>query len=102
MKNGYDIAWSERAITDLQNILAYLSENWTQKEIRNFSRLLDKRLKIIQVNPGLFPATHKRKDVRRSVLTPQTTIYYKVEKSTVFIITLFDNRRNPKKLALRK
>jgi len=33
MKSGYKVLWSEQALTDLQNILDYLSENWTQREL---------------------------------------------------------------------
>ncbi len=33
MKSGYKVLWSKQALTDLQNILDYLSENWTQREL---------------------------------------------------------------------
>lgn len=71
--------WSDRALADLQNIVNYLSENWTEREIRNFVRRLDKRLQLISVNPNLFPVTTKRKNVQKSVLTKHTVIYYKAE-----------------------
>ena len=34
MKSGYKLLWSDRALADLQNIISYLTENWTQKEIQ--------------------------------------------------------------------
>jgi plasmid stabilization system protein ParE len=92
--------WSDRAITDLKNIIDYLTKNWTRREIQNFSRRLDKRLDLISVNPNLFPRTTKRKNVRKSVLTKHTVIYYKTESNVVTIVTLFDPRQNPKRLRL--
>ena len=100
MKSGYKLLWSDRALADLQNIINYLTENWTPKEIQNFARRLDKRLDLITTNPGLFPKTAKRKNVRRSVLTKQTVIYYETKENIINIVTLFDPRQNPKKLRL--
>ena len=54
MGNGYNIEWSARAVRDLNQILKYLEENWSDKEIRNFIRKLDKRLNLISNFPRLF------------------------------------------------
>lgn len=98
MKSGYKLFWSDNALWDLQNIINYLSKNWTQREIQHFSRRLDKRLDLISSNPELFPKTTKRKNVRRSVLTKHTVIYYEAGEKVVTIVTLFDPRQNPKSL----
>lgn len=100
MKSGYKLLWSERALADLKNIIDYLTAKWTEKEVRSFARKLDKRLELLLINPRLFQATSKRKNVRRSVLTKQTVIYYTVDEKNVTIVTLFDSRQNPKKLRL--
>ncbi len=100
MKSGYKLFWSDKALADLQNIINYLTENWTQKEIQNFARRLDKRLELIAINPRLFPKTAKRREVRKSVLTKHTVIYYETKGNVVSIVTLFDPRQNPKKLKL--
>ncbi|MBY0435441.1 MAG: type II toxin-antitoxin system RelE/ParE family toxin [Cyclobacteriaceae bacterium] len=100
MKNGYKLLWSDRALADLQNILTYLLENWTEKEVKIFARRLDKRLEAIRQNPKLFPAASQRKSIRRSVLTGHTVIYYETKEKVISIITLFDSRQDPKKLRL--
>jgi plasmid stabilization system protein ParE len=100
MRSGYKLVWSDRALADLKNIIDYLTENWTQSEIQNFARRLDKRLDLISVNPNLFPRTTKRKNVRKSVLTKHTVIYYETKFNIVAIVTLFDPRQNPKRLKL--
>src|SRR5947209_6483088 len=100
MRGGYKLMWSERALADLKNIIDYLTGNWTQRAMRNFARRLDKRLNLISVNPNLFPTTTRRRNVRKSVLTKHTVIYYKTADNIVSIVTLFDPRQNPKKLRL--
>ncbi|MEZ4972814.1 MAG: type II toxin-antitoxin system RelE/ParE family toxin [Cyclobacteriaceae bacterium] len=100
MQSGYKLFWSERALNDLENIIGYLTEKWTPKEIQKFARKLDKRLELISDNPRLFPKTAKRKEIRRSVLTKHTVIYYETGETIVTIVTLFDPRQHPKKLKL--
>jgi plasmid stabilization system protein ParE len=100
MKSGYKLLWSDRALADLKNIIDYLIENWTERDIQNFAKKLDKRLEVIVINPKLFPKTGRRKDVRKSVLSKHTVIYYQTTGSIVNILSLFDPRQNPKKLKL--
>jgi plasmid stabilization system protein ParE len=96
MKNTYKIIWSDEALTNLKNIIEYLERKWTEKEISNFAQLLDKQLQRIENNPFLFPETDTSNGIRKSVLSKQTSIYYRIVKFEIRIITLFDNRQNPK------
>jgi len=98
MKSGYKLMWSNWALADLKKIMNYLAEEWTQREIKIFVGKLDKRLTLISANSNLFPKTTKRRNVRKSVLTKQTVIYYEAVENQVIIITLFDSRQNPEKL----
>jgi plasmid stabilization system protein ParE len=97
MKNGFKIIWSKRASRDLAGLSSYLESRWTDRELRNFFRNLEKHLKIIQENPNLFQKS-RLKGVRRCVLSRQTSLYYRVKGKTVAIVTLFDNRQHPDKL----
>ena len=48
MKGTYKIIWTDEALDNLENIIAYLEKFWTEKEIRKFARLLDKQLILIK------------------------------------------------------
>ncbi|MCF8364657.1 MAG: type II toxin-antitoxin system RelE/ParE family toxin [Bacteroidales bacterium] len=98
MKSTFRIVWSDEALNNLQAIIDYLEFRWTEKEIRNFSKLLDHNIKLILSNPHLFPKSEDFPQFRRLVRSSQTTIYYKIEGDEIHLITLFDNRQNPKKL----
>jgi plasmid stabilization system protein ParE len=100
MRSGYKIEWSDEAKDNLSNIIKYLEKAWTEKEIKKFFVKLESNLLLMSENPSLFPLSNKTKNVRRNVLSPQTSLYFKVEKDVIFIVSLFDNRQNPKKLKI--
>ena len=95
-----NIEWTNEAEQNLDIIFNYLEIMWTKREISNFAQKLESNLKIIANYPGAFPYYDKSKNIRRCVLSPQTTIYYRPIplENKVVIITLFDNRRNPDSL----
>lgn len=98
MKSTFKIIWTTRSLTDLKNIITYLEENWTVKDIQNFAHLLDLQLNRLIIHPFLIPELNKYKKIRKSVLTRQISIYYRVNNNKIQIISLFDNRQNPIKI----
>ena len=98
MESTYKIIWTDEALDNLADIIEYLELRWTKREIRNFSRLLDQQVNLIRSNPELFPTSTASSLLRKSVLTKQTTIYYRVDNNEIQIVTLFDNRQDPKNL----
>lgn len=102
MKSIYKVIWSEEALKNLKEIIDYLEENWSQKEIRKFASLLDKQIHLIQNNPQLFPESEILQNLRKSVLSKQVSIYYEVVENEIHIVTLFDNRQDPSNLTKNK
>jgi len=100
MKSGYRIEWAMEAISNLDSIIDYLSNKWTQKEIKKFYKLLDKTLALVSKNPDIFSNSELKSNVKRCVLSKQTTIYFEVKNDSVVILTLFDNRKNPKSIKI--
>lgn len=97
MESIYKIIWSDEALANLKQIISYLEQNWTIREIKKFANLLDRQLIRIQNNPFLFPRSDVQENFRKAVLSKQTTIYYQVFNLEIHIVTLFDNRQDPKK-----
>jgi len=100
MINGYKVIWSQEAYKNLEAIINYFEARWTQHELRKFVVKLEKRIILITQRPQIFPLTHSRGNIRRSVLSKQTTIYYKVRQMSIEIVSLFDTRQDPDKLRL--
>ena len=101
MKNTYKLIWSDEALNNLKGIIDYLEQRWTKREIKRFSQLLDHQLTLIEDNPFLFAESDKSNGLRKSVLSKQTTIYYRILNYEIRVITLFDNRQNPNKLRIK-
>lgn len=79
-------------------ILEYLKFEWTQKEVANFKTKLSKQLEIISKFPHLFPASRINPDLRKAVLSKQTTIFYQFKNGCIYIIYLFNTRQDPDKI----
>jgi plasmid stabilization system protein ParE len=97
MGNTYKIIWSDEALKNLKDIIDYLENRWSKKEISRFAGLLDKNIELIKGNPLIFPRSISRQDYRKSVISKQISLYYEIHKQTVTIITLWDNRQSPRK-----
>jgi len=97
-----DIEWTSEAERNLTAIFDYLEQRWSSREISNFAKKLESSLQHLSKHPAIFPYYDKEKNIRRCVLSQQTTIYYQEVpfENRIVIITLFDNRQNPEKLNL--
>ncbi len=101
MKSGYRIDWADEALENLDYIKDYLTNKWTDREVRNFYIKLERTLRLISNSPLAFTASDLRVNVRRSVLSKQKTIYYEIKKDSIVILSLFDNRRDPKSIKIK-
>lgn len=84
MGNGYSIEWTRRAANDFDQIIQYLSEKWSDQEIRKFVRCIDKNIKYVQTSPDSFPVTSYRPGLRRCVCSKLHTIYYLVQNEIYY------------------
>jgi len=79
----YKIFWTEEAIANFEEILDYLSTNWTKREVDNFKEKLSKQINLINRNPRIFPVSTFQPRLRKAVLSKQTSIYYEVRGSII-------------------
>jgi len=98
MTSGYKILWTHNAIAELKSIIQYLQENWTERELKNYSQELDHTIELISKNPELFQVSKKKKNIRRAVIAKYTNLYYRINSNSVEILSLFSNRQSPDKL----
>lgn len=94
------IEWCPRAEKDYLRLLDFLLAELGEGVIHKFSDRLHIILDNIIKRPKMYPATDKRDNVRRCVITKQTILYYRVWKNKIELITLFDSRQNPLKRKL--
>ncbi len=90
----YKLYWTEEAVKDLENILDYLMEKWSLKEVEDFKQKLSKQLHFIMQFPFMFPVSIQNPTLRKAVLSKQTSIYYKIEKNIIYLVYLFVNQKD--------
>lgn len=98
MANKLDISYSNQAVLRTDQIIKYLLENWSEKEVKNFLDALEGFEEIVSRFPEIYPQSQTLKGFRRAVVVKQISVIYSVHKSEIKIYTLFDNRQNPKTL----
>lgn len=92
------IVWSDEANEGLDEIIEYLENNWTDREIKNFFIRLEVCLDKIAEAP------HRQKDSLRKPGTkeyqhsPQTTIFYSYDNNHVNILRVWMNAKDPDNL----
>lgn len=98
MKSGYKIRWTDHALSELADTINYLEKNWSEKELKNFSRELDHIIELISKNPKLFQISEKNKFIRRAVVAKVNILYYREANDSIEILSLFSTRQNPGKI----
>ena len=97
MKSGYKILWTDHAIAELKETLEYLENNWTERELRRFSAKLDHTIELISKSPEIFPTSFEKKNIRKAVVEKHNNLYYRINKNTIEVVSLFSNKKNPYK-----
>jgi plasmid stabilization system protein ParE len=92
-----NLFWTERALIEYEKLIDYLLEEWGEEITLKVRLEIDQTIDRIKNSPEHFPIFLKSKKIRRCVASPQTSIFFRVSKDVIILISLFDNRQNPKK-----
>lgn len=105
MKTVYDVFWSEAAEDDLIDIIEYLSANNPSNALRVF-RQIKQKAKSLCSSPNRGRIVPELRDqgisLYRELIIPPWRIIYRVSEKTVYILSVFDSRRNMEDILLRK
>lgn len=96
MESGYNIFWTDHALSELADTYGYLELNFTPREMKNLSLEIDQVLQLISKKPKLFPISESL-EIRKVVIKKYNTMYYKVNKNQIEIISFFSNRQSPER-----
>ena len=85
------VIWSDESLQALDTIIDYIFEEWGIQPIMDLQYEIDRLIHLIKENKNLCPKS-KTLNVRKCVLSEQTSMVYKIERSHLEIITFVDNR----------
>lgn len=90
------IEWSDEAEETYLDILNYLENNWSRKEVLKFIKRTEALFETILTQPYLFKASQNQY-IRKAVIGKQNAILYRVTDTHIYLLTFWDNRQNPAK-----
>lgn len=93
------IDWTTEAERTYDNIVLYLNQQWSEREVRNFVSRVNEVLKLIAENPSLYKKS-KQKDIHEAVINKHNTLYYKVKEDSIDLLNFWDNRQASENLKL--
>jgi hypothetical protein len=93
------VSWTPTARKTYFNILDYLEESWTKRELANFVHKVEHVIAQIKEN-SVMEASKKKKNIRKGFVTENNSLYYRVKpvKKEIELLLFWDNRRDPAKL----
>ena len=94
MAKKYKVSWSQESKHQIDAILNYLRQKWSEKEADNFLDLLLHFERTISQFPKSFKASAKYKNCRLGLVHKYVTAIYKMSGNQIIILTVFDNRMN--------
>jgi hypothetical protein len=65
---GFEIVWTPKAIETFGKRIVYLEENWTEKEIFNFTSRVNEYLETLRTQPLMFRISEKKKHAHIGVI----------------------------------
>ena len=96
---SYKALWTNRAIKTADDVVKYLRDEWTEKEVDGFLDKVDDIIATIEINPKLFRASGKRPNVHLAIIKRRTLLVYQVRplKKQVILLMFWNPKKNPKK-----
>lgn len=91
------IVWTPQAIKGLDNVLAYLEEEWTAKEILNLEQNIINLLNRVSKYPKICPPTAQFKNVRKGLIDKNNYIIYRIypKEKQIEIINFRSTKQKP-------
>ncbi|WP_375579239.1 type II toxin-antitoxin system RelE/ParE family toxin [Marivirga tractuosa] len=101
MENGYKVLWTEKALSELEEISNYLKNRWPEVVTVNLKEAIDFTINLIEENPRLYPKSEKE-NIHKAVILKYNSLYYEIDEDekSVIILSFFNNYKNPDKREL--
>jgi len=93
-----NVRFSQLSVFKLEKLLEYLIEEWSEESKNKFLKILDTKIKSIKKNPEAYPSSILETNLRKCVVTKQTTILYEIQDGSIFIMNVIDSRQDPGKI----
>jgi len=91
----YPVRYSSRAYAEYESILQYVSDNFGILKAFEVDAHFEGIIKQIASNPKMYPPSLKYSEVRRCIISRQTSLYYRFSGEFVELISFRANIMDP-------
>lgn len=92
--------WTDEARFTFNKIVLNFSQFSSAKRTTEFIDRVAEVIHYLRENPEMYEVSDRRKEIRRCVVVPEISLYYKLEQQTIVLLNFWDNRSDPKNLVL--
>jgi len=89
-----EVHWTLTAKSTFDTIVALIEEQWSMSSSDKFVQTTKKSLLNISRQPFMFPESGIE-NVRKAVITKQTSVFYEVHEDKIVLLFFWDNRQDP-------
>ncbi len=94
---GYKIVWTKQAVELYIEIMGYLSNNFSEKEVNSFYEKVQKKLALIALYPRMHRVSPRLRNTYRTVISRQVVLIYRYQprKKEIQLLQFWQTRRSP-------
>jgi len=96
----FPIRFSPRASMEYDNVIDYVILNFGLETAIEIEIDFDRLLNQISYNPKMYPLYDDQKDIRRCVISKQTSLYYRISGKFIELVSFRGNLMNPNNASL--
>jgi plasmid stabilization system protein ParE len=94
----YQIFWTSAAKKSYEEVIEFLAQRWSQKEINQFILRTEEVLILMSNNPNIYPIVSP--DIHRCILSKHNSLFFKINDDKITILACWDNRKDPGNLKI--
>jgi plasmid stabilization system protein ParE len=94
-----EIVWTTRAEKGFEKIIAYLEENWTEREVQSFILESFRFFELLTTHPEILQKSSKQKNVYRGPMDNYNILTYRIkpQKKQIEFLNIRAAKRKPLK-----
>jgi len=89
------IFYTPRSKQTLELVYHFINNKFGQKSADAFLLKAEKTIRLIALQPLIFKASQIDENVRKGLITKQTSIFYRVTDNSIHLLFFWDNRQEP-------
>lgn len=87
--------WTEEAKETFEIVINFIHQIWGDKQVEKFIQKASKTLENISSQPYIFKSSAIQENVRKGLISKQTSVFYQIESDKIVILFFWDNRQKP-------